>query len=65
MDVDDITFEEAEARLQAESRKHFEKELHPDGKEIALHVWDFQRLGRNLPNVNIRLWANGTWEFVE
>lgn len=65
MDVDDITFEEAEARLLAESRKEFEKGLHPDGKEIECYVTDSRRLGRNLPNVGIRLWANGTWEFVE
>lgn len=64
----DVTIEEAEARLRLEARRLHGEQMHPDGQVIDVHIYDATR-GPNatlrLPWVQIRLRANGTWEYVE
>lgn len=61
---DDISFQAAQARMDAEARKVFEKELHPDGRSVEFMVFDPRQRRRSLPNVGVRLWANRTWEYT-
>ena len=54
---------EARLVLLKESKRIWEKELHPDGLFVSHTVFDPSLRNSDLPNMDIILYANGTWEY--
>jgi hypothetical protein len=54
---------EARLVLLKESKRIFEKTLHPDGLFVSHMVYDHSLCNSNLPDMDVILYANGTWEY--
>lgn len=61
----DITYHEAQRALQQISRRLFEKEMRPDGDVRHFAIMDPRHVLRDLPNVGVRMFVNGTWEYED
>lgn len=60
-----MDYNEAQKVIDIETRQVFRKKLHPDGYTFELYVFDDRKINRNLNNIGIKLWANGTWEYTK
>lgn len=58
-----MDLKEAQAAIETEAKKVFEKQMRPDGVVLGAFVHD-DRFAR-MPTLNFRLYANGTWEYED
>lgn len=56
---------EAQRVMKQKSKELWEKDLHPNGFEVEYYVHDKRGIIKDLPNIGITLYANGTWEFTD
>lgn len=62
---DEISYNQAQAALQKIARKHFELAMRPDGDVTHFLIIDPHHVHRDLPNVGVRMFINGTWEYED
>jgi len=60
VDTDDMSVSQATAILNRKAREVMEKEMRPDGYVMKLYPSSTSEL----PGAELRMWANGTWEWI-